>query len=69
MPQKRISKDGEVRLLFEHLQLLPGKYRVDATIEKVSGDTVDYFDNVVSFEVGGNRRCSGVAWLEHKWEL
>lgn len=69
MPQKKISEDGEVQLLFEHLQLLPGKYSVDATIEMVSGDTVDYYDNVVSFEVGGNRRCSGVAWLEHKWKL
>lgn len=69
MPRKEVSEDGEVCLTFEHLQLLQGEYSVDATIETEVGDTVDYYDKAVSFEVGGNRRCSGVAWLEHKWKL
>lgn len=69
MPKKKLNEDGEICLTFNHLQLLAGEYSIDATIETETGETVDYYDNVASFEVGGNRKCSGVAWLEHKWEL
>ena len=64
---KRLEEDGEVFMVFENLQLLTGTYTADVTIEAETGDTIDYYDRVVSFEVNSERKSSGVAWLEHKW--
>lgn len=69
MYKEQVNEDGEVSLIFEHLQLLEGQYSIDVTIETETGDTVDYYDKALSFEIGGNRMCSGVTWLEHKWKL
>lgn len=67
IPMKRLEEDGEVFMVFENLQLLTGTYTADVTIEAETGDTIDYYDRVVSFEVNSERKSSGVAWLEHKW--
>lgn len=64
-----LDSEGTIRLKFENIQLLAGIYTVDVTIEKKNGETVDYYDQAIKFEISGNRKCSGVAWLAHKWEL
>lgn len=67
VPMKLLEEDGEVYMVFEDLQLLSGVYTADVTIEAETGDTIDYYDRVVSFEVASDRKSSGVAWLEHEW--
>lgn len=67
IPMKRLEEDGEVYMIFENLKLLSGTYTADVTIEAETGDTIDYYDRVVTFEVGSERKSSGVAWLEHEW--
>ena len=67
--KKVLDSDSTVELEFEKIKLLPGTYTADVTIEKQNGETVDYYDKAVKFEIGGNRKCSGVAWLDHKWKL
>ena len=60
---------GSVSLVFNNIQLLSGSYSADATIEDDQGNTIDYYDNVVSFEVKSSKRCSGVNWMEHNWKV
>lgn len=67
VPMKKLEKNGEVYMIFENLQLLSGTYTADVTIEAETGDTIDYYDRVVTFEIGSDRKSSGVAWLEHEW--
>lgn len=72
LPMKRLLKSsvsGIVTVTFEDLNLLAGKYDVDVTIENAVGDTIDYFDRAVSFEMGSSKICTGVAWLDHTWNL
>lgn len=69
LPYVVIERQGKVSVEFKNCMLLAGTYSVDVTIEKETGDTVDYCSSVVSFEMNnGHRKCSGVSWLEHKWE-
>ena len=42
---------------------------VDVTIEDQVGNTIDYYDNAVSFDVSVNEPGSGVTCLEHRWNL
>lgn len=62
-----LEQNGTISLIFKNVQLLNGSYSADATIEDGQGNTIDYFDNVVSFEVRSTKRCSGVTWMEHDW--
>lgn len=65
-----LDKAGEVSVVFSDCALLEGKYSVDVTIENAAGDTIDYFDSAASFEISnGRRKCSGVFWAEHNWNL
>jgi len=66
---KCIKKDGTVSMTFQNCLLLSGVYDVDVTIENAAGETIDYYDKAVSFEVDSHRRCTGVAWMEHVCDL
>lgn len=62
-----IEKDGEVILTFPNALLLPGKYYVDVCIMYGVNDSVDYFDNAVSFEVFSASEDIGVIRMPHDW--
>ena len=49
----------------EDLNLIPGNYWVEITIEYGEGIPVDYYKQALKFEVGSN----GVTRIPHKWEL
>lgn len=69
LPMKCVEKAGTVSIVFHNCGLLAGKYDVDVTIENAAGDTIDYYDKAVSFEMDSQRKCTGIAWMEHTWNL
>lgn len=63
-----ISKDGTVRIDLIHVELLPGEYLLDTTIEYGLGIPVDYYREVYRFEIYSELNDVGAARLEHTWK-
>ena len=64
-----IDKDGRYKVELEDLNLIPGNYWVDITIEYGEGIPVDYYKQALKFEVVSNITDVGVTRIPHKWEL
>lgn len=66
---KELNQNGKVTITFPEIPLMKGVFMVDVTIEDQVGNTIDYYDNAVSFDVSVNEPGSGVTCLEHRWNL
>ena len=64
-----IDKDGRYKVELEDLNLIPGNYWVDITIEYGEGIPVDYYKQALKFEVVSNITDVGVTRIPRKWEL
>ena len=64
-----IEKDGNFKVTISDLNLIPGQYWCDITIEFGEGNPVDYYKQAMKFEVVSNVADVGVSRLPHKWEL
>ena len=64
-----IEKDGNFKVTISDLNLIPGQYWCDITIEFGEGHPVDYYKQAMKFEVVSNVADVGVSRLPHKWEL
>lgn len=64
-----LKKDGNYRVELEDINLIPGNYWVDITIEYGEGIPVDYYKQAMKFEVVSNITDVGVARMPHKWVL
>ncbi len=64
-----IQKDGNFKVTISDLNLIPGQYWCDITIEFGEGNPVDYYKQAMRFEVVSNVSDVGVSRLPHKWEL
>lgn len=64
-----IEKDGKFVIEMPELNLIPGEYWVDITIEYGEGNPVDYYKEAMKFEVVSNMTDVGVARIAHTWKL
>jgi ABC-2 type transport system ATP-binding protein len=64
-----INKDGKYRVVLDGVNLVPGQYWIDVTIEFGEGNPVDYYKQAIEFEMVSNIGDVGVARIPHKWEL
>ena len=64
-----IDKDGNFKVTISDLNLIPGQYWCDITIEFGEGNPVDYYKQAMKFEVVSNVADVGVSRLPHAWEL
>lgn len=69
LEHKVLEEDGAVTMSFPKIGLMQGNFSVDVTIEDQNGNTIDYFDNAVKFDIYMNEPGSGVTYLEHNWEI
>lgn len=56
-----------IRLIFEKMNLLAGKYHFDFHLANADGSTIYFGGNVAEFEVEANEPERGILYLEHKW--
>ncbi len=68
-PNFNIDKNGSYKVKFNEINLLPGEYWCDVTIEYGEGIPVDYYRQAIKFEVVSNVTDAGVVRLDHEWEL
>ena len=64
-----IEKDGKYKVILDDVNLIPGNYWVDITIEYGEGIPVDYYKQAIKFEVVSNLTDVGVTRIPHSWEL
>ena len=64
-----LERDGNFVIDLTELQLIPGEYWLDVTIEYGEGNPVDYYKQAVKFEVVSNTTDVGVFRVPHKWTL
>ena len=64
-----LEKDGNYKVELNDINLIPGNYWVDITIEYGEGIPVDYYKQALKFEVVSNITDVGVARMPHKWIL
>ncbi|MGN0320037.1 MAG: ABC transporter ATP-binding protein [Lachnospira sp.] len=64
-----LEKDGNYKVELENLNLIPGNYWVDITIEYGEGIPVDYYKQAIKFEVVSNITDVGVTRIPHSWML
>ena len=64
-----LEKDGNYKVELSDINLIPGNYWVDITIEYGEGIPVDYYKQALKFEVVSNITDVGVTRIPHKWIL
>lgn len=69
IPDFSISEDGRVNFVTDAMNLLPGSYVLNVTIEKDMGIPVDYYTKAKRFKVYSKVDDVGVARMEHRWEI
>ncbi len=68
-PNFSLNESGTYRLCMEKMNLLPGEYLIDSTIECGEWIPVDYFREVAKVEFRSNIGDVGVARLDHHWNI
>ena len=64
-----ILQDGTYKITLDHLELLPGNYILDVSIECDQGIPVDFYKNAVKFDVFARIGDVGVSRLAHHWDI
>lgn len=64
-----IEEDSNYKVTFDSIQLIPGQYWVNVTIEKGEGIPVDYYTKAFQFEVVSSIQDVGILRMPHEWEL
>lgn len=66
---KKISGNGQVKLLIPGLQLVNGSYYLDVAVHKRDGFPFDYHHFQYSFRVTSPNKDVGVCRVQHEWEF
>lgn len=64
-----LEKDGQIRIKFDQMPLLPAQYTLDLAIESGNHTAVDYCTKIKQFETFADTSDVGVARLQHQWHL
>ncbi len=64
-----LTKDGNVKINIDQMNLLPGQYTLDIAIESDDATPVDYYKESYKFEIFSSIGDVGVARLGHTWEV
>lgn len=64
-----MEKDGEYSLVFKHLELLPGEYLINLTLERGLGLPVDFYTQILRLVVYSDISDEGICRLTHEWVM
>ena len=66
---EKLYQDGSFCIVFPKLELLPGRYYVDACIATDEHDMLDYLDMVNNFEIYSTTGEIGICKIPYYWEI
>ena len=64
-----LENNGVMEIELQHMNLLPGVYTLDITIESEIADPVDYYREACKFEVISNIGDVGITRIDHIWKI
>jgi hypothetical protein len=64
----RLERDGEVRCVYDSLQLAPGDYLLDVAVHAADGLAYDYWCQAAAVRVTAAADYPGVWAPPHRWE-
>ena len=65
-----VKRDGEYDITFTDLNLIPGQYWINVSIEYgADGAPIDFYKQAIRFEVVSNIGDIGVVRIPHKWQI
>ena len=65
-----VNRDGEYDITFTDLNLIPGQYWMNVSIEYgADGAPIDFYKQAIRFEVVSNVGDIGVVRIPHKWQI
>ena len=69
LPAITVDSDGSYSITIDKLQLLPGEYILDVSIENTDAVPVDYYKNARRFVTFSPVSDAGCFRLEHTWKI
>ena len=63
------KEDGTVRIRLEEMDLLEGSYSLDLAIQTDLEEPIDFYREVMPFELYNSKSDIGVVRIPHSWEL
>lgn len=64
-----LLENGEMELVLEQVNLLPGLYSLDLAIESQNGIAIDYFKEIFRFELYSTVSDIGLCRIKHNWKF
>lgn len=64
-----LKSEGTLKMHMDKLMLLPGKYFVDVTFRRANKTVVCHMSKALEFEMYSDQKDSGIARLEHTWDI
>ena len=68
-PRINLEKDGKICLDIKSLELLPGNYTMDLSIQTTDGFPVDNLKDGFTFEMYSEIGDKGISRIEHEWKV
>ena len=69
IPRINLEKDGKICLDIKSLELLPGNYTMDLSIQTTDGFPVDNLKDGFTFEMYSEIGDKGISRIEHVWKV
>ena len=69
IPRINLEKDGKICLDIKSLELLPGNYTMDLSIQTTDGFPVDNLKDGFTFEMYSEIGDKGISRIEHEWKV
>lgn len=63
-----INENGSFDVILKDIPILPGKYRIDVSLESASAVTVDFWRDAYEFTVYSSILDAGIFRIEHEWD-
>lgn len=63
-----VEKDGSFDVILKDVPIMPGKYRIDVSLESASAVTVDFWRDTLEFTVYSIIDDRGIFRIEHDWK-
>lgn len=64
-----LVKNGQLEILLNEIELLPGEYSLDVAVESGNGIPVDYYTRACRFQVYSTVADIGISRIRHEWKL
>lgn len=64
-----LDQDGVAEVILNDVMLLPCVFRIDVSIQDITGETMDFYKNACNIEIYSKKADVGVVRIRHQWKM